>query len=402
MIRFQTLQSGAICALIFSSFISWSALTPLGFISPSDLVLACSVLLLGFAALRNALPLPQPKAVSLWLAIGCFLCVALSTLVLRHDLPPSPVIKYAVLLLGLPLMLWFARAGGTGISARYCLHVIGNCGAIFVAWLTLSLLLGQGVEGRGPVSIFGAPIYKNQLGHYLALIATAQFGLWALTGRSFRLVLFAVALGLSLALDVRGPILAALAASTFLALRLFGQDKAHLRRLSTLPVLGVIFVAILLASGHFSAQFSRFFETALPEGAEISSTASRNLLWHYTLEQIPKALWFGQGHGGFIYAEGTGWMANLAQPHNNILQITIEGGIIGLAGFLLLLWSCLRPRPEQKGPEEGALIVLRAIALTYLTTTLVDIIWVRGTGHLFWLIAFILATTPEARPTSAP
>lgn len=379
---------------VASCFLSYSVLTPLGYLSLSDVVLGLGCALLACEVLyhRRLLPMPQGSIVAL-----CLLCLALvatSTLVLQTGLSVTPLVKYAVFLLLLPLTLWLARAAGP-INPEALLATLALCGNLFLAWLVISLANGRAEAQQHAVSIFGSPIYKNQLGHYLAIIATANLGLWTIKGGALRLILMATAMGASLALDVRGPILAVLIIAPFLWFDSLGLSRLAARRLIALLALGAGFLAVILALGAFGPQLARFLEGS---ATEVTSTASRNLLWRAAFQQIAQNPWFGLGQGGFLYSEPESWMDGQTQPHNNLLQITVEGGILGLLAFMTLTLCCLWPQAA----EVPARRILRYIAVVYLVTTLVDIVWVRGTGHLFWLLAFTLAMKPQKSDRPSP
>ena len=321
---------------------------------------------------------------------GSFVSVLVSTKLLNTGLPLSPVIKYSIFLLLLPLTLWLSMSLGIRPDPGAVFATVTRCGNLFLLWVLLSLALGQsgGSGDEFAIHILGQPVYKNQLGHYLVFVSIANFLSWCLRHQARFLLPFALAILTSLALDVRGPVAASLMVAFYTYLRFFGLRPGAVLGIVAMGLLAVLLGVLVILSGLFEAQLSRFSElsTMSDAGDTVSSTQSRLLLWAFGWRMMLENPVFGVGHGGFFYNEGEGWLYGMYQPHNNLVQIGAEGGFLGLLLFLALLWAGISRRDV---PRE--VTALRILAAAYLVTTLVDIIWVRGTGHLFWALFFLQA-----------
>jgi O-antigen ligase len=93
----------------------------------------------------------------------------------------------------------------------------------------------------------------------------------------------------------------------------------------------------------------------------------------------------GTGSEGVYYGNG------LYQPHNFLVYIAGETGVLGVAAFLLIL--VLLSRIAVRGLALGAstdcglaVVVICCALFGYLTRSLFDLFDVRGTGTMFWLL----------------
>jgi hypothetical protein len=73
------------------------------------------------------------------------------------------------------------------------------------------------------------------------------------------------------------------------------------------------------------------------------------------------------------------------EPHNGVLQILCEGGLIGEIAFAVLLSTVLLSWRRMEFLDRA----VRVLLLAYLGSGLVGIYWVKGDGHLFWLLFFL-------------
>lgn len=122
------------------------------------------------------------------------------------------------------------------------------------------------------------------------------------------------------------------------------------------------------------------------DGDELTSGASRFVLWDYAWREILSAPFLGHGYDNFRYVSET-WLNGMFEPHNNVLQILYAGGTLGLGAFLTLIWAGLKGRSRD---DETVTLTLLVLAF-YVLVTIGDIIWLRGSGHLFWLLFFAIA-----------
>ncbi|OOG46629.1 hypothetical protein B0B52_03085 [Polaromonas sp. A23] len=109
--------------------------------------------------------------------------------------------------------------------------------------------------------------------------------------------------------------------------------------------------------------------------AEESSLGIRMVLYKTTWTIIQETPLFGTGTGGFkkrfsaIAAEKySGWQASPAEdPHNQYLFVTVENGLVGLATFLLLLFTlvkyCLKDGSPYGKMAAGCVLAWSATSL---------------------------------------
>lgn len=391
----RRLQRTFVRILIALSFFAYSVNTPAGFISAVDVALGLGFGLLCVWRVVSSDKVAKLDMLTMAKSAAALYFVFVSTVVANSGLPISPIVKYSIFLILMPLTMWLSRLVEYACSARLVISEVVLWGNLLVFWILVNIFLGQGSGGGENYAIYvvGQPVYKNQIGEYVVFVASANFLKYCIEKKSSYLLLWGLSLMLCLILDVRGPILATLAVSAASYVRFFGLGIKSAARLSFMAFLLIGVFAAILATGAFEQQVSRLltFADVSSTGNQISSSESRVILWDFALRLISENLLFGVGHGGFFYDEGYGWLYGMYQPHNNLLQLGSEGGIIGLASFVVLL----APGFMRKSATQYELGI-KFVASAYLLTTFVDIVWVRGTGHLFWFLYFYLVLRSHA------
>jgi O-antigen ligase len=93
----------------------------------------------------------------------------------------------------------------------------------------------------------------------------------------------------------------------------------------------------------------------------------------------------GAGSAGQYFGNG------LYQPHNFLVYIAVETGLLGAAAFLLILVllarMAVRGLALGLGTDRGlAAVVICCALFGYLTRSLFDLFDVSGTGTMFWLL----------------
>jgi O-antigen ligase len=111
----------------------------------------------------------------------------------------------------------------------------------------------------------------------------------------------------------------------------------------------------------------------------------------------------GTGSHGQYYGNG------LYQPHNFLVYIAVETGVLGVAAFMLIL--VLLSRIAIRGLALGistdrglATVVICCALFGYLTRSLFDLFDVSGTGTMFWLLlglAYNVTYSRGAEPAPA-
>ncbi|QAU24706.1 O-antigen ligase family protein [Dyella sp. M7H15-1] len=124
---------------------------------------------------------------------------------------------------------------------------------------------------------------------------------------------------------------------------------------------------------------------------QATSTGIRLELWQHTLSIIKTAPWFGHGYGQWIplYEQSIGHQPNANQfmeghPHQEMLLIASEEGVLGLAFYLFLLAALLRYALRLALPERDIYLCL---LLIYLVAGLGNCLWADFSHrHLFILL----------------
>lgn len=222
------------------------------------------------------------------------------------------------------------------------------------------------------------------VGHAVAPGTVAMFTL-AIFARlgSLRQILFAAGCLAAFAFlsiaGSRGAFLAAvLGCLTVVAITNLPAARGPLRMSTAQGIamgLGLVAVAILatLVGSGLETTTIRRFATLLKESQNVDVVLERNRFDYYTMAieyWIDNPL-FGLGVAGFSVAEGRGERAG-THPHNIILEILANYGLIGLLLFVFLLWSVLRHLPLQRLARDqlalvllGMFVVVFAAAMTH-------------------------------------
>lgn len=99
----------------------------------------------------------------------------------------------------------------------------------------------------------------------------------------------------------------------------------------------------------------------------------RDHIWHFLIARILEAPWLGYGYGGFWdigpdapnVKYGTGYMPMINQAHNGYLDILLAGGMLGLAGYLLVLAAFVRSLSLAERTVKNSVLGLGWIFVTF-------------------------------------
>jgi O-antigen ligase len=253
--------------------------------------------------------------------------------------------------------------------------------------------------------------HRNAAAGYLtAILPLSVYCFFEARGRSRRL--YAAAMCLALAYLVftrtRGAWIGVLVASTgiFLLNRYVGKPRSgESRNLKTVVSLAVVVILIAgtIPDGLSSAKRSAFDDKKDSALGAVSSIVSeggdrgRPQLWRHTLEMIADRAVFGVGLGNWefqypAYAAGDHLNINAAprRPHNDLLWIASETGLVGLAAYISLvgLTFGIGVRLVQDGPAHTRRVALAClfILLAHTVDGLFNFPRERvGGASLFWL-----------------
>lgn len=129
------------------------------------------------------------------------------------------------------------------------------------------------------------------------------------------------------------------------------------------------------------------------KGLEISRAVKQRLeIWQYSSELILERPILGHGfdtsrdigNEGFMI-EGTNWAALPLHPHNAILQIWLELGMVGVIAVCIIMWELWR-NLERKIESGQEIAVLLAVFSAIATISLISF----GVWQYWWIAAWAL------------
>ncbi|NMC27033.1 MAG: O-antigen ligase family protein, partial [Syntrophomonadaceae bacterium] len=182
------------------------------------------------------------------------------------------------------------------------------------------------------------------------ILVIVYFLFWSniLHERIFAILLALFYLWILLVGGGRGPLLAALFAALIPLLFSIGvsEGKLKIRRFSipifTLIILCIAILGYLNETGQMTLTLNRL--TVLQEAGMGKSAGARMEYYIYSFDLWKHSTLFGHGIGSWPIISGLGDIRNY--PHNIMLEILVELGLIGFIIFGILIWaafSLLRP-----------------------------------------------------------
>ncbi len=221
--------------------------------------------------------------------------------------------------------------------------------AVVMAGLALFYSTGGRIHAPG-----GGP---NTLGRNAGLMALGSIFLAEKGGPGAKVACAAtllVAILLILMCGSRGALLS----SSVGALTLLALARASITRKMAIGCGIAVLGAVLMCStriGHDAQQM--FHDRILHQTFENRYLASRDDLWLDAVDWIVERPWFGWGLNGYF-------SNSLTYPHNIFLEVTTEGGVVGLLLLLHLGYACWskfrRHHSHLSNPT------LAALALTFI------------------------------------
>ena len=178
-----------------------------------------------------------------------------------------------------------------------------------------------------------------------------------------------------------------------LALLFFLSNKKNPTRIIYFKFLALFFAVLIL----FISQFHKDKFTNLVTLNERSSLASRVMIWKASIKMIGDNFWLGIGAGNFqdVYLEYQKFYPpylNWAVSHPNNLYLTwwLYGGILGVFGFLMLVFLFFRNILRKKEPKE-VLFIATGIMLIILVHGIFDTTYFKNDlAIIFWLNFLVL------------
>jgi O-antigen ligase len=262
-------------------------------------------------------------------------------------------------------MIGAVFVGFSGRDLRLALAillVVAACGALLLVFKLLSGGLHATFDSRFALSADEYPIYLGResadgviLAIYVVLAATR---LWTRMAAVAVLPLLLVAL---IASGSRGPVLA-FAVGLIVFFGLIATSRGARRRLQLVGA-ALLAAIIVVPLALPSSSIGRAISTLLGSGAGLSSNG-RSELWAKAFNGFAMRPLFGLGTGGFASLNPT-----LPYPHNLLLEMSVELGIVGLllilgviASFTNRLFSAWRAMNGRDKIEAATLISLFVMA----------------------------------------
>ena len=323
-----------------------------------------------FALARGRLPL-APRAVVL--SIGGLASVALLGLMLiRLGVSPDPSYgNVKVQLYTADVLIVFVGAVFVATDARHlrmflmALLVVNATGALFFMY---DLVAGTAQTVVGGRYSLGAAEYPIDMGRASADgLLLAIYAVLTTTRRVPRTLaviaipILAVALA---AAGSRGPVVA----FAFGLLALLGLTATNPRARSRLALVGAMFLVAVVVVPLVvpSSALARALSTIIGSASGLSSNG-RSELWAVALGSFSHHFVLGMGTGGFG-SLNTG----LAYPHNLLLEMATELGLVGLVLVLMVLGSFIRALARCWRVAVGTDKTTIALVISLFLTALVN------------------------------
>lgn len=241
--------------------------------------------------------------------------------------------------------------------------IIAACGGLLLVFKLLSGGLHATFDNRFALSADEYPIYLGRSsadGVILAIYAVlAASRLWTRMAAMAVLPLLLVAL---VASGSRGPVLA-FAVGLIVFMGLISASREARRRLQLVGVT-LLAAVVVVPLALPSSSIGRAISTLLGSGAGLSSNG-RSELWAKAFTGFAQHPLFGLGTGGFASLNPP-----LPYPHNLLLEMSVELGVIGLllvssiiVGFARRLFGAWRAMIGRDKVEAATLIALFVMAL---------------------------------------
>jgi O-antigen ligase len=128
--------------------------------------------------------------------------------------------------------------------------------------------------------------------------------------------------------------------------------------------------------------------------------ANRFAYWSAAYQYWLSAPLFGHGLSSFSVLFHGGREVDGTHPHNIILQIAAETGVVGLALFGLFAWAALRNAPYRRLRRDPLLVC----ALLFVCTSMMAAMFgkdIVGVRRFFFALSLLALRPPPPRPGAA-
>ncbi len=297
--------------------------------------------------------------------------------------------RMAVVTLG--ALLIFANADGRMKTFYRCVDAY-LLGVLILAFIALFTFLGSGIKA----SMYTLGLHKNHLGPAFGCGIVMSLGILLAhrpsgTRRMWLLgTCAASAMGILLSLSRGGWF--ATSAGVLLLLYLTRNIRAFAAVLAvSVPVLAILWMTLPEESREYATEITGRAKTVQTRIASIEEV----------LEVYRESPLIGRGVGLRKYIE----------PHNVLVLTLGESGLLGLGGFLAMVWggiTTFRRALRRCDDEQRKTLLMVGLSVFVLTLChgLMDVYWRRGVGFLGWAFvgmaaAFLQQRQKRTLPVSA-
>lgn len=173
---------------------------------------------------------------------------------------------------------------------------------------------------------------------------------------------------------------------------------SSLSKKTFLKILGAV---ILITGTFFFLEYDHSKWQSIVSGEERSSLASRVMIWQSAAKMLEGQPIFGIGLGRFqeVYLEYQKYFPPylewaVPQPHNIMLAVWLQTGILGLIGFSLLIGRAIVLLLQNKNRESALLLGILALYLIY---GLFDTPYFKtDLAFSFWLLISFVLLLPKS------
>ncbi|MDR0181662.1 O-antigen ligase family protein [Lysobacter sp. UC] len=267
-------------------------------------------------------------------------------------------------------------------------RALAVAGALISSIVIFQAARGSAVSDGSAVYIelFGGLVNKNGMASIL-LYGVVSSAWLAVNGKRRYWILCIYQIAVTFYIGARSATLVAAVMVVSVALAVSPNRRSILLRIVGFGLAIAVAAITIVQSGMFADRVSRMAELVHLDANELTAASSRLLLWNAAWEEFVRSPWIGHGNGTFSYSGGN-WLDGMYEPHNSVLQVLYSGGVVGMFCFSGLIFFGF-----MKGDMRRKKLCLLLLA-AYLLNSMVGIIWIRGDGHLFWLIFFLMAIAP--------
>jgi exopolysaccharide production protein ExoQ len=373
------------------------------FISPGESVMA--------PRLENKIFWPAITAI----AIGCLAIRNRS----RLALPPHIICLTAYLALAGASVLWafnpeisFSRfvtqlmiVTSIVLPAMLAVRTADMMRGVFLCFLVASLvnalliLGGYSTESLADGVKIGYPgyfQYKGILGEFAAVAILLSFYeiLHPGSRRALAIVVAAVSIYLIFVSQSKGSLGIALLAPLLAGLTLFIGKKMRISPAIVLLPIPICYFTLSSVVGNLINRISWYLYSNY-------TLSGRTIIWDWVNFEIAKRQLLGWGYQSFWLVAGSpiveagGWVKRMPSAHNGYLDTIVDTGYIGLALFLIFVFTTVHVIGRVAGHDPARAWLLLSIALFIMLVNLLESGWMHG-GDPLWLM-FVIVVAEAGR-----